>query len=324
LINRRQLLGASAVALGAHTLSSTVFAGTTYPSSLIKAIVPFSAGSTTDTVGRIVLDRLGALLGQAIIVDNRGGAGGSVGASFASKAAPDGYTILINGAGHSAAPAAFPNINYDPASDFAGVALLGVLPNVLVVSSSSGVKTIQDLVAKAKAERTTFASAGVGSAMHLAAERFRIAAGFSATHVPFRGGIEGLTEVMAGRIDFTCMGVTSTAPFIADGKVSALAVSTRRRSSLLPDVPTTLESGYPESDYTFWTGMFVPAKTPREIVEKLHDCTMEALNSPNVVSNFKQQGMEPLPLSCTEIDEMVKKEIVENKQLVKAANLKFG
>ncbi|MEH2474125.1 tripartite-type tricarboxylate transporter receptor subunit TctC [Nitrobacteraceae bacterium AZCC 2161] len=324
MINRRQLLAASAAGLGAHALSRAAFAETGYPSNLIRAIVPFSAGSTTDTVGRIVLDQLGALLGQTIIVENRGGAGGSVGASFASKAAADGYTILINGAGHSAAPAAFPNINYDPANDFAGVALLGVLPNVLVVSPSSGIKTIQDLVKKAKAEPTTFASAGLGSATHLAAERFRVAAGFSSTHVPFRGGVEGLTEVMAGRIDFTCMGVASTAPFIADGKVVALAVSTQRRSILLPDVPTTLESGYPGSDYTFWTGMFAPAKTPREIVEKLHDYTMEALTSPRVMSNFKQQGMEPLPLSSAEIDAMVKKEIVENKELVRAAGLKFG
>ena len=172
-------------------------------------MVPFTAGSTIDILGRIVLDPLSRQLGQTIVIENRGGAGGSIGSAAVAKAEPDGYTLLINAAAHSAAPAAYPNITYDPAKDFAGVAMFGMVPNVF---AGRAVEGHQDLArswsAKAKASGTmTFSSAGVGSATHWAAERFLLSAGFKATHVPFRGGPEALTEVMTGRIDFCCIGI---------------------------------------------------------------------------------------------------------------------
>jgi tripartite-type tricarboxylate transporter receptor subunit TctC len=287
-------------------------------------VIPFTAGSTIDIVGRIVLDAMSQQLGQPIVVENRGGAGGSIGAGQVAKSDPDGYTILVHAAAHSAAPAAYPNLTYDVVKDFAGVALFGSVPNVTVISPAKGIKTLQELVAKGKAGNMTFASAGVGSATHWAAERLQLAAGFKATHVPFRGGPEALTEVMTGRVDFMCIGISSGLPLVREGKLLALAVNTPKRSVALPDVPTTLEAGYPNSDYVFWMGILAPAKTPRPIIDRLHAETMKALENPVVKQKFAPQGIEPMPLKPAEFDNMIKKEVADNIALVKAAGLKFN
>jgi tripartite-type tricarboxylate transporter receptor subunit TctC len=198
------------------------------------------------------------------------------------------------------------------------------VPNVTVISPDKNIKTLKDLVTAAKAGNLTFASAGVGSATHWAAERLRLSAGFQAVHVPFRGGPEALTEVMTGRVDFMCIGISSGLPLVRDGKLLALAVNTPKRSSALPNVPTTIEAGYTDSDYTFWNGMLVPAKTPREIVERLHAETRKALALPAVQEKFKPQGLEPMPVTPAEFDALIKKEIATNIALVKAAGLKFN
>ena len=322
---RRHFLTLTAAALATPALPRLGFAAGWPTDKTIRAVVPFSAGSTIDILGRLVLDPMSRQLGQTIVIENRGGAGGSIGSAQVAKAEPDGYTLLINAAAHSAAPAAYPNIAYDPAKDFAGVAMIGVVPNVFAVAPSSGIKTLQELAAKAKASGTmTFSSAGVGSATHWAAERFRLAAGFKATHVPFRGGPEALTEVMTGRVDFCAIGIPSTLPLIKDGRLRPLAVSTPKRSAALPDVPTALESGFKDSDYTFWNGILVPAKTPRPIVERLHAEALKALALPEVQAKLKPQGVEPLPLKPAEIDAMIVKEIANNLALAKAAGLKFN
>jgi tripartite-type tricarboxylate transporter receptor subunit TctC len=270
-----------------------------------------------------VLDPLSTQLGQTIVVENRGGAGGSIGTAVVAKSEPDGYTLLVHAAAHSAAPAAYPNISYDPAKDFSAVIPFGTVPNVTVVAADKGIKSLQDLMAKAKQSELSYASAGVGSATHWAAERLRVSAGFKGIHVPFRGGPEALNEVVAGRVDFSCMGVASALPHIQSGKLVALAVSTPKRTPALPNVPTTIEAGFPNSDYNYWMGMFVPAKTPREIIDRLHAETQKALKHPNVVEKFKPQGIEPLPLTPAEFDALIRKEVEANKELVKAAGLKF-
>ena len=323
--NRRRFLTLAAAALAAPALPRLGRAAGWPTDKSIRAMVPFSAGSTIDILGRVVLDPVSRQLGQTIVIENRGGAGGSIGSAAVAKADPDGYTLLINAAAHSAAPAAYPNITYDPAKDFAGVAMFGVVPNVFAVAPSSGIKTLQELAAKAKASgNMTFSSAGVGSATHWAAERFRLAAGFKATHVPFRGGPEALTEVMTGRIDFCAIGIPPTLPLVRDGRLVALAVSTPKRSAALPNVPTTLEAGFKDSDYTFWNGILVPAKTPRAIVERLHAEVMKALELPEVKAKLTPQGVEPFPLKPAEIDAMIVKEIANNLALAKAAGLKFN
>src|SRR6478752_6266512 len=307
--NRRHFLKLSAGALAAPALQGPCMAQTAWPAAKpIRAIVPFSAGSTIDIIGRIVLEPLSRQLGQTIVVENRGGAGGSLGSAAVAKADPDGYTLLINAA----------------AADFAGVAVFGSVPNVLLVAPSKGIRTVQELVAKAKDGSLTFASAGVGSATHWAAERFIVSAGFKATHVPFRGGPEALTEVMTGRVDFIFIGISSGLPFIPNKQLVPLAVSSAKRSPTLPDVPTTLEAGYKDSDFNYWNGMLVPAKTPRPIVDRLYAETTKVLALPEVQQKLTIQGVEPAPLSPREMDAMIRREIALNLKIAKEAGLKFN
>jgi len=323
MITRRRSLPLLAGALAAPVIARRAFADT-WPSKPIRAIVPFSAGSTTELIPRIVFEPLSVQLGQSIVVENRGGAGGTVGASQVARADPDGYTILVNASAHTAAPALYPNAPYDAAKDFAGVVMLGNTPNVTVIAPSKGIATLRQLVAAAKEKpgRMSFASAGIGSATHLSAERLRLSAEFQATHVPFRGGPEGLTEVMTGRVDFYCCGISSALPFIQAKQLLPLAVSTAKRSSLLPDVPTTLELGYKDSDYNFWTGLLLPAKTPRAIVDKLHAETAKALQTADVREKLAKQGVDPFPLKPAEFDALIRKEIASNLELIKAAGIK--
>jgi tripartite-type tricarboxylate transporter receptor subunit TctC len=323
MTTRRKFLLLSGAALATPMLPGFSSAQQ-WPSRPIRAIVPFSAGSTIDIIGRIVLEPLSAALGQPIVVENRGGAGGTIGTAVVAHAEPNGYTILIHASAHSAAPAAYPNAPYDAGRDLRGVAVFGSVPNVTVISPAKGINTLKELVEGAKKGSFTFASAGIGSATHWAAERLRLAAGFNALHVPFKGGPEALTEVATGRVDFMSIGISSGLPFIRSGRLIPLAVSTLKRSSALPEVPTTIEAGYPDSDYTFWNGMLVPAKTPQELVRRLHEETLKVLRQPGVIEKFKPQGIEPMPLAPAEFDALIAKEIESNKAIVKAAGLKFN
>ncbi|HEY2757639.1 MAG TPA: tripartite tricarboxylate transporter substrate binding protein [Pseudolabrys sp.] len=322
--SRRRFLTLASAALAAPAISRTAWADTWPKDRVIHAVVPFTAGSTIDIIGRIVTDPLSQQLGQTIIIDNRGGAGGTIGSAYVAKADPDGYTLLINAAAHSGAPAAYPNLSYDAAADFAGVASFGSVPNVLLIAPSKGIKTVQELVEKAKDGNMTFSSAGVGSATHWAAERFIVSAGLKVTHIPFRGGPEALTEVMTGRVDFCCIGISSSMPFIKDGKLLPLVVTSPKRSPSLPDVQTSLEAGYKDSDFNYWNGLLAPVKTPRPIIERLHAEVRKALALPDVQKKLAVQGVEPAPLSPTEMDEMIRREIALNLKIAKAAGLKFN
>jgi tripartite-type tricarboxylate transporter receptor subunit TctC len=306
-------------------LARSAFAQAGWPAARpIRAIVPFSAGSTIDILGRIVLDPVSRQLGQTIVVENRGGAGGSLGTAAVAKADPDGYTLLINAAAHSGAPAAYPNLPYDAANDFSAVASFGSVPNVLLVAPSKGIQSVQELVAKAKSWGMSFASAGVGSATHWAAERFIVSAGIQVTHVPFRGGPEALTEVMTGRVDFIFIGISAGLPFIQNKQLLPLAVSSAKRSPVLPNVVTTLEAGYKDSDFNYWNGMLVPAKTPRPVVDRLYAETTKALALPELQQKLTAQGVEPAPLTPAEMDAMIRREIALNLKIAKEAGLKFN
>jgi tripartite-type tricarboxylate transporter receptor subunit TctC len=328
-MHRRRLLAGCAAALAMPALARRALAQTqtqthTWPNRPIRAICPFSAGSTIDILGRIVTEPLAQALGQSVVVENRGGAGGTIGSLAVAKADADGYTLLINASAHTAASASYPHIAYDPAKDFSGVAMIGVVPNVLVIAPSKGVTTVRALAERGKAGNLSYASAGVGSASHWGAERFRLAAGFAGTHIPFRGGPEAITEVITGRIDFACLGTSSTLPFIRDGKLIALAVTTRQRSAALPDVPTTLESGFADSDYTFWNGFLAPVQTPKPIITRLHAEISRIMSQPAIREKLAVQGVEPFPLAPTEFDDLIRREIASNLALAKAAGLKFN
>jgi tripartite-type tricarboxylate transporter receptor subunit TctC len=296
----------------------------TWPAKPIRTIVPFAAGSFTDVLPRVVLDQIATQIRQPIIVENRGGAGGTIGTGTVAKADPDGYTLLATSSAHTIAPAIYPNLSYDTARDLAGVASLGLSPLVMIIAPSKGIRTVQDFVTAAKAKPGTinFASAGVGSATHLSAERFIASAGFQATHIPYKGGPEALTDVIAGRADFYFCPLGTALPQVRSGTVLALAVSTPQRAASLPDVPSTLEAGFVDSDYSFWVGMFAPVKTPREIVDRLHAETQQALQAANVKARLSELGVDPMPMSPSEFDTLVKKEIVTSATLAKAAGLK--
>jgi len=294
----------------------------TWPSKPIRAIIPFAAGSATDVIPRVVFEPLSARLGQPIVVENRGGAGTTIGAALVAKAEADGYTLLATSSAHTLVPTVYPSAPYDTAADFAAAVSLGSSPNVLVVSPAKDFKTAQDLVVAAKARPGSFnfASAGVGSATHLSAERFRMAAGFEAVHIPFRGGAEAITEVLAGRADFYFCPLGTALPQLREGKLLALAVSSPKRAALLPEVPSVVEL-FPNSDYAFWIGVFMPAKTPRDIVDQFHRAAIETMQLPNVKERLATLGMDPMPLTPAEFDAQVRAEIASTGLLAKAAGV---
>ena len=295
-----------------------------WPAKPIRAIVPFTAGSASDIVPRLVFDRLSMELGQPIVIDNRPGAGGAIGTAAVARAEPDGYTLLATASAHTINPSLYPDAPYDTVRDFSAVIPLGSLPNVLVVSPASGMKTLRDLVdrAKARAGATTYASVGVGSGSHFSAERLRLSAGFLGTHVPFKGGPDALNEVLAGRVDFFFCPIPLALPFVRDGRLLALAVGSPARATSLPDVPTTIEAGYPDSDFAFWIGVFAPSKTPAPVVDLLYQTTFKILQSTDMREKLARLGVDPMPLTPAGFDDLVKREIAANAAVVKAAGIK--
>ena len=310
------------VALGIGLASAA--SAETWPDKPIRAFIPFGAGSATDIVPRALFDALGPELGQPIIVENRGGAGGTVGVGAVVRAAPDGYTILANSSAHTIAPWIVPNVPYDTAKDLSGVLMIGQNANVMLVNPAQGWKTAQDFIAAAKANPGTinYGSAGVGTATHISAERFILAAGVQATHVPYKGGAEALTDLMGGRIDFYFCPISTALPYIRDSRLTALVVSTPTRASDLPDVPTPKDIGLQDAETIIWYAVFMPSKTPREIVDKFHAAAVKVLATPAMQARLKQLAVDPMPMTPAEIDAFVVRELAANEKLVKAAGIK--
>ena len=296
----------------------------TWPTKPLRAIVAAGAGSTIDIIPRVVFEQLSLQLGQSIVVENRPGAGGTIAANFVAKADPDGYTILVHSNAHTISPSLYPNLGYHPARDFAAVIQLGITPNVMVVPPAKGWKTVGDLVAAAKAKpgALNFSSVGVGTATHLSAERFLFSAGVQAVHVPLKGGAEAMTEVIAGRIDFFFGPVGLVLPHVREGTLTALVVNGSKRAAALPDVPTTLEAGFADAEFPSWFGIFLPAKAPRDVVDKLHSEALKALQAPKVRDKLATLGVEPMVMTPAEFDAHVEKEIAVNAALVKAIGIK--
>ncbi|MFY9686128.1 MAG: tripartite tricarboxylate transporter substrate binding protein [Pseudolabrys sp.] len=292
----------------------------------IKAIITFSAGSASDVIARAVFDQVSTQIGQTIVVENRVGAGGTLGANAVAKAPPDGYTLLVHTSSHTVTAATYAQLPYDTAKDFAAVIPLANLPNVLIVAKAKGYKSARDLVGAAKGKPGSFnyASAGAGTASHFNAERFKLAAKFDAQHVPFKGAPEALREIVADRIDFYFVPLLPAKGLIEEGQLAALAVSSSRRASALPDVPTTVEAGFPNSEFNFWVGVLVPSKTPTPIVERLHKEIKAALENPAVKERLTRLGADPMPLTSREFDSLIQNEIISNIDLVKAANIKVN
>jgi tripartite-type tricarboxylate transporter receptor subunit TctC len=292
-----------------------------WPSRPIRVVIPLSAGSAADVVPRIVFEQVASQLGHAVVIENKPGASGTIASRYVATADPDGYTLLAHSSAHVISPSTVANLLYDPIKDFAAVAPLGNLPLVLVIAPSQNIKTVLELVALGKKRPITFGSIGAGSPIHLAMERFRLSAGFKAQAIPFKGAPEALLEVMTGRVDVYYSPVTAALPLIRDGKLLALAVSSPTRSPALPDVPTTLESGYPNSDYRFWIGVFAPAKTPHDIVVKLGGEIEKAIQVPAVREKLAKIGVQPVSMDSGQFNKFVKQELEINAGLAKAAGL---
>jgi len=318
-LNRR----AGLVACIALTAAFGASAESIYPAKPIRVIVPFAAGSTTDIIARAITDKMSTSMGQPVVIDNRGGASGTIGQQAVATAAPDGYTIMIHSSSHTVSPSTFAKLPFDTVHDFAGITPISTLPNALVISPSKNIKTLKELVAAAKAKPGTinFASAGQGSATHLNAEKFKLAAKIDATNIPFKGSADAVTEVLAGRVDYYFSPIAPVIGQIREGQLLALAVGSPKRAAALPDVPTTAEAGVPGSEFNFWIGMMAPAKTPRDIVNRLHDEVVKALATPEVKERFAKLGADAWTLKPEQFDAYIKDEIATNATLVKAAGL---
>jgi len=295
-----------------------------YPSKPIKFIVPFSAGSATDIVARTVGEVMSRNMGQPVVIENRLGAGGTIAAAQVARSEPDGYTVLVHSSGHALNPALYKNLGYDTVKDLTGVTTLAAIPNVLVVNPARGWKTQADLIAAVKAApgKYNYASAGVGSGTHMNAEIFRLQAGIDALHVPYKGTPDAMSNVIGGSNDWFFAPLASALPLIRDGRLQALSVSTKARSSALPEVPTSIEAGLPASDYTLWVGMIAPSATPPDIIKRLHDEAVKALASPELKERMVKLGADPFPQSPEAFNSYIQSEMAVAERVVKAAGLK--
>jgi tripartite-type tricarboxylate transporter receptor subunit TctC len=295
-----------------------------WPARLIKATIPSGPGSAADVVPRLVFERLSAELGQPIVIENRAGGGGVVGSAAVAKSDPDGYSLLAQSSALTVAPLIFPNASFDPSRDLASVFMIGSGANVMIVPKERPWKTIQEFITEARAKpgSISFGSVGIGSAVHISSEKFRYAAGIEATHVPYRAGPEVIADILGGRIDLYFCPLATALPLIREGQVRALVVSTPKRVAELPDVPTPTEIGLKDADSEIWFGVFVPAKTPREIIDKLSAAAEKVLATPAMQASLAKLGLEPRPMKPAEMDDLVKRELAANQELIKAAGIK--
>lgn len=293
-----------------------------WPAKTITTIVPLGAGSASDIMARVVMDQVSRQVGQTVVIENRPGAGGTIGAGMVAKAPPDGYTVLAYGA-LATAHALYARLPYDTLKDFVPVIPFGNQPLVIVVTPGK-YRTLADLIAAGKARpgALNYTTAGAGSASHFGAERLLVSGGFTAQHIPFKGASEAVTEVVAGRADFSVQLFTTTIPLIREGKLAALAVSAEKRASIMPELPTTLEAGLTgDSVHPFYSGLFLPAQTPREVVVRLHDEAAKAMQTPAVQERFRQLGVEPMPMTIEQFDRFFRDDVDAAVKIVKAANI---
>ena len=318
---RRAWLAGAGVLLAACALPG--HAQDKWPSKPITYIVPFPPGGTTDVLARLIAQKLGAALGQTVVVDNKGGAGGALGSELAARAAPDGYTLLGGTiSSHAINVSLYPKLGYDPVKSFAPIALIGTNPTVLVVNQASPYKTLADVIAAAKAKKPlSSASAGNGTSQHLALELLKLRAGIDITHVPYKGSGPAIQDVMAGQVDMMFDTTVVAGPHIESGKLRALAVTSAKRAPSLPNVPTVAET-VPGYEVISWQAIYAPAGTPPAIVQRLHDEIVKIIRLPEMQERLTKLGMEPSAMTAAQLGEFQKAEIVKWAQVVKAANVK--
>ena len=296
----------------------------TYPSRPIRVIVPCTPGSGSDIVARLIGPKLYESWGQQVVVDNRPSAGGVIASEILLNATPDGHTLMMVSIGHAVNASLYSKLPYDTVKDFAGITLVADVPNVLVATPSLGLKSVRDLVALAKSKpgQINYGSAGVGSGTHMNGEQFKLAAGINVVHVPFKGTPEAITNTIGGGVQYFFAPITAAVPLVKGGKVTGLAVSTKNRSPVLPDVPTVAESGLPGFDFNLWTGLLGPAKLPKDVKEKIAKEVARILALQDVKERMLIQGATPHPTSPTEFDAFIKNEVGRLAKVVKASGAK--
>lgn len=312
-------IAAACIAASAHAQ--------TYPAKPITLVVPFPAGSTTDLVGRILQDELSKAVGQTVIVDNRGGAGGGVGAEAVARSAPDGYTLLMGTIGtHSINPAVYAKINYDPIKDFEPVIQFGTAPNVLVVHPDLPIKSVSDLIAYIKANpgKVNYGSSGNGTSNHLSGAMFVARNGLQATHIPYKGGAQAITDLLRGEIQFMFYHYLPLLGHIKDGKLRAIANTNATRIDALPDVPVMKEAGMNDFEVSAWFGVWAPARTPKDVVAKLNDTILKIISSPQVKKSLLAQGIDPVAGSPADLLKLNQAELARWAKAVEQAGAKLS
>ena len=295
-----------------------------YPEKPIRFVVPYPPGGGTDVIARIVQTRLQAALGQPILIDNKGGAGGSVGSELVAKAAPDGYTVLFTLSSHTINPAIYPKLSFDTIKDFESIGTVASLPQILVANPMVPASTVAELVAlaKAKPELLAYASVGNGSPGHLAGELFKLRTGTQMTHIPYRGGGPAVTDVISGQVPLLWVSIPAAAQFVKTGKLKAFAVSTLKRSAAFPDVPTVQETGVPDFEVDSWYAMFVPARTPQPVIDRLNRALNTIVAEPGIRDKLLAQGAEGVGGTPQTLTRIVAAEIPKWAKLAKDANIK--
>jgi len=319
----RRGAAAAAVLLGLWIGGATA---QTYPTKPVTLVVPFPAGSTTDLVGRILADELGKSTGQNVIVDNRAGAGGGIGTEAVARAAPDGYTLLMGTIGtHSINPAVYPKINYDPLADFAPIIEFGTAPNVLVVNPALPVHSVKELIdyIRARPGQINYASSGNGTSNHLSGAMFAAREGLKATHVPYRGGAQAITDLLRGEVQFMFYHYLPLLPHIREGKLRALAITNAGRIAALPDVPTMAQAGISDFEVSAWFGVYAPAKTSPEIIGRLNTTIARIMEAPEVRQNLITQGIDPVHGSPEDLRKLTASELARWAKAVELAGAKL-
>ena len=314
----------AALALLLVLVFNPVQAQDAWPSRPIRFILPFPPGGGTDILGRLIAERLSTSLGQPVVTENRGGAGGNVGAEAAAKSAPDGYTIVLVAPSLAISPTLYSKINYDPVKDFAPVSLVATVPNVMITQPSLPVQTLGEFIAYAKGKpgALNFGSGGAGTSNHLAGELFNIVTGVKLVHVPYKGVNLAMQDVLAGNVHLVFIGIPAAAPHIKSGKLRALAVVAPRRSAALPDVPTVAEAGLQNFEVTTWYGILAPAGTPRPIVNRLNAELLKILHAPEMQEKLAATGTEPLTSTPEEFADYIKRETAKWADVIKRAGVK--
>lgn len=321
----RSIMAAAVVVPALAIAAAAPVVAADWPERPIRVVVPYPPGGGTDVVARIVQQRMQQAIGQTLVIDNRGGGGGSIGSEAVAKAHPDGYTLLFTLSSHSINPAIYPKLSFDTERDFAAIGMAASLPQILVAHPSFVPKTVVELIAEAKGkpEQIQFASVGNGSPSHLAGELFNMKAGTRITHIPYRGGGPAVNDVVGGQVPLLWVSIPAAAQFVKTGKLRPIAVSTLKRSAAFPDVPTVDEAGIKGFEVDSWYAMFAPAKTPPEIVAKLNAALNEALADPGVREKLLAQGGEAAPGTPQALAGIVSAEIPKWRQLVKDASIKL-